>query len=179
MKNIKMYLVRNILIVLPLTLFILLPLNSQSIDDLKRELVVYFQPDVFEFPTTGHAGVLPENTVIRSNELNHAFARFNVERIARAFPDFDEADSIRTRDDGVQVRVPNFHRIFVLTIGSSADVDSAVAAISRIEGVVYAEPNWDENAGLQSDPTYNLQWHLNNTAQNSGTPGAASTGTPT
>lgn len=172
MDTSKIFQLRNLLIVLPLSIFIMVPLISQSLDDVQREVVVYFQPDVFEFPASSRTSVTPDNTEIHSEDLKNAIKWFNVERISRAFPDFEEADTVRTREDGVTIRAPNFHRIFVLNVGSKSDVDSAVTAFSKIEGVVYAIPNWDESARLESDPTYHLQWHLNNTAQNSGVPGS-------
>lgn len=70
----------------------------------------------------------------------------------------------------MRIKLPQFSRIFRIRIANAAEIDIAVQALSRIPGVAYAEKNMD--AQLANDPTYGNQWHLNNTGQSGGTPGA-------
>lgn len=93
-----------------------------------------------------------------------------MESIARALPDFTDADTLRVREDGAIIKLPQVSRIFRVRFSNSAYVDSALAVLPKIPAVLYAEKHMD--AELGSDPTYTNQWHLNNTGQAGGTPAA-------
>ena len=143
---------------------------TQTSNDLDREILVYIQPSILEFPVGERDAVLVERLTIPSQELRQAFNRFGIDKLAKAIPDFNEADTIRVSEDGRLVSVPRFSRIFRIQVSDKSKIDSVIAVLSRVPGILFAEKNMD--AKLLSDPTYINQWHLNNTGQCNGTPGA-------
>ncbi|MCI0708216.1 MAG: S8 family serine peptidase [Ignavibacteriae bacterium] len=159
----------HLVVVLLLVLFSNYQLQAQLKGDLRREILVYIQPNALAFPSLerGHIGI--ENLPQVSTPLRETFTRFGVQSMAKAFPNFTDVDTIRTREDGVAVKLPQFSRIFKVYVADEADIDSAVSALSKIPGVLYAHKNSD--ARRNSDPTYSNQWHLKNTGQGGGTIG--------
>lgn len=161
----------RLFLVCMITAIAVFSLPSQTIDDIKREIIVYFQPDVLEFPVSEREAVRPENLNIRSANVEQAFRRFRVERVARVFPDFAEADTLIYTEEGRTINVSGFSRTFTIRLSDAADVESAIESFSKLPGVIYAERNWDETAELINDPDYPKQWHLKNTGQTGGPPG--------
>jgi subtilisin family serine protease len=66
--------------------------------------------------------------------------------------------------------MPNMAKIFRIPIQEGISRGSVMDSLKRLPEVLFAEPNMD--AKLFADPTYSNQWHLNNTGQSGGTPGA-------
>jgi len=143
---------------------------TQTFNDLDREILVYIQPSILEFPAGERDAVLVERLTIKSLPLHQVFSQFNIDRLVKAFTDFSETDTIRTSEDGRLVSVPRFSRIFRIQVSDKSKIDSVIAALSRVPGILFAEKNMD--AKLFADPTYTNQWHLNNTGQSGGTTGA-------
>jgi hypothetical protein len=158
------------------TLFILLSMFyvgtiwAQTPIDLDREILVYIQPAALQFPAVERGTVPLDRLSIPSQVLRQALNRFGVQSLAKAMPDFGDADTVRIAEDGRRISIPKFSRIFRIQVPDRAQIDSAIAALSRVPGLFFAERNMD--AKLFSDPTYSNQWHLNNTGQSGGTPGA-------
>jgi len=145
------------------------PLWGQAVADLSKEILVYVQPGKLEFPPH-ERGALPLDRInIPSIQLREAFNRFQIASIAKAFPDFTDADTVRSDEAGRLVKIPQFSRIFRLQVPNKAIVDSATVVLPKIPGVLFAEKNMDARLFLDDD--YPLQWHLNNTGQLGGTPG--------
>ncbi|MBU0712283.1 S8 family serine peptidase [bacterium] len=142
---------------------------TQTFNDLDREILVYIQPSILEFPAGERDAVLVERLTIKSLPLHQVFSQFNIDRLVKAFTDFSETDTIRTSEDGRLVSVPRFSRIFRIQVSDKSKIDSVIAALSRVPGILFAEKNMD--AKLFADPTYTNQWHLNNTGQGGGTSG--------
>ena len=142
---------------------------AQDPVDLDREILVYIQPAALDFPVSERGTVLVDRIGIRSQKLSEAFSRFSISGLRKAFPDFIEADTLKTLEDGRTISLPRFSRIFRLTVPDVTLVDTAVAMLKNIPGVLFAEKNTDTRP--QSDDDYSLQWHLNNTGQSGGTAG--------
>lgn len=132
------------------SLFSSVAVYAQLLPELRREVLVYIQPWALQFPQ-GERGTVAINALPQvSQPLRTAFNRLGVDRLAKAFPDFNDADTVRIREERL--------------------ADSAVVLLSTIPGVLYAHKHMD--ARLSNDPEYSLQWHLRNTGQAGGTPGA-------
>jgi hypothetical protein len=145
------------------------PLFSQAAIDLSRELLVYIQPGNLEFPPLERGALSPKVINNPSIPLRGVFDRFQVETIAKAFPDFADADTVRNDGAGGLIKMPQLSRIFRLNLPQNVQLDSAIIAFSKIPGVLFAEKNMDARLFLDDD--YALQWHLNNTGQLGGTVG--------
>jgi hypothetical protein len=127
-------------------------------DRLRREVLVFIMPDSLELAPGLEGGASVQESDIRSQQLRETLLAINVISIARAFPDWDAADSIVYNDRGYPVRRPDFHRVFTLTFGSEQEADEAVRQLSSLPSVAYAERNM--NATLDNDPRYldGTQW---------------------
>ena len=143
---------------------------AQLREDLKNEILVYVMPGAMLFPAAERARLTPAQLSIPSAALQQIINRVGVSTIARAFPDFTEADSIKLTDEGREVSIPRFSRIYSFRVADTSDIDSAIAALERLPEVMYAERNMDAYPG--NDDDYWRQWHLNNTGQFGGTVGA-------
>lgn len=152
-----------------ISLFIVGLTSAQSPIDLSKEILVYIQPSLLDFPMSERGFVVPERLNIRSDALRQAVRQFRVQAIGKAFPDFSDADTLRVLEDGRVISVPRFSRIFRFQFGQRNNIDSTISLLSKIPGILFAEKNMD--ARLDLDDDYPLQWHLNNTGQLGGTPG--------
>ncbi len=142
-------------------------IQAQAKNNLDTEILVYIQPSVLEFPDGERGNVALNRINIKSQTLQQTFSKLNIDKLAKAFPNFDEADTIRVTDDGRIVEVPRVSRIFKIQVPDKSKIDSVIVALSKEPGVLFAEKNMD--AKLFDDPTYSNQWHLNNTGQSGGT----------
>jgi len=140
--------------------------------DLKTEVLVFIMADSLEFPAKEKGELSLHLVDIRSSSLATTLERSKATRIAKAFPNWSNNDSIVTRLDGEKVQIPPFHRIFKLSFETETMADSAIALLEQSSAVVFAEKNSDPK--LDNDPEYinGTQWYLNNDGRNDGIAGA-------
>lgn len=140
--------------------------------DLKTEVLVFIMADSLEFPAKEKGELSLHLVDIRSSSLATTLERSKATRIAKAFPNWSNKDSIVTRLDGEKVQVPPFHRIFKLSFETETMADSAIALLEQSSAVVFAEKNSEPK--LDNDPEYinGTQWYLNNDGRNDGIAGA-------
>jgi subtilisin family serine protease len=143
---------------------------AQLNDNLRKEILVYIQPKLLEFPANERGSLTIGELNIPSQALKQAFDDFRVQTVTKAFPTFNDGDTTWIREDGTRIKLPQFSRIFRVRLPDTNNVDVAVAILKDIPGILYAEKN--SNAHLFSDPTYVNQWYLNNTGQSGGTAGS-------
>lgn len=127
----------------------------------ERKILLYIQPTVLQFPARQNRTISIDSVTISSQLLRQTFNEFKIDELTKAFPDFNDADSIRYTEEGLPVRVPRFGRIFKIIVDEKINIDSVIAVFSRVPGVLFAEKNID--AKLGSEPQFNFQWHLKNT----------------
>lgn len=82
-------------------IFIAATIYPQTPIDLERDILVYIQPTALDFPANKRESVSLNQIRIHSDALLQAFNRFNIDKLAKAFPDFDEADSVRISENGI------------------------------------------------------------------------------
>ena len=159
-----------------LSLFILLLVAGvwcqnlySQVRDIRQEVLVYILPDSLELPTGEVRDVSPDRAIIQSETLSQALQQLPVQALDRAFPELTDADTIRVREDGVSVKLPQWSRVFIVRLDSRQAVGEALETLGDEPGVLFAEPHTD--MGLD-DHLFAQQWHLNNTGQTFGTPGA-------
>lgn len=141
-------------------------LFSQEIPDFSREILIYIEPNGIEFPANERGTLLIDNVNILDEKLQEIFMKFEIENISKVFPDFNDSDTTKVREDGITNFLPKFSRVFRVNIGAGLNIDLAIAELEKIPEVLFAEKNSD--AVLNNDPTYSYQWHLNNTGQSGG-----------
>lgn len=137
--------------------------------DIWSEVLVYILPDSLELPTGEVRDVSPDRALIQSEGLSQALQQLPVQALDRAFPELTDADTIRVREDGVSVKLPQWSRVFIVRLDSRQAVGEALETLGDEPSVLFAEPHSDMRL---DDHLFAQQWHLNNTGQNFGTPGA-------
>ena len=149
-------------------------LYAQEERNLKTELLVYILPDSLELPQNekGMISVEEFGKSIGSKQLQTALVSTKASKIGRAFPQWATKDSVVVRSDGEQVKAPAFHRIFILTFESEKAAENAIAVLSKLPSVKFAERH--SEPVFDNDPSYldGTQWYLNNDGRLGGVVGA-------
>jgi len=140
-------------------------LKAQS-TNLNKEILLYVQPDFLVLPANHTGPVALANISKLSGKLRKVFIHFGVQSITRAFPNFSEADTIRTMNTGKIIKIPHFARIFRINIPNEQKTDSAIFVLKKTPGILFAEKN--SNARQFYDPDFSKQWYLNNIGQSGG-----------
>ena len=134
---------------------------------LDSEILVYFLPDSLELPN----GIIQIKDLsqlnIKSKSLGNTIRKLELKSIKKAFPNFDESDTVKILKDGRIIKLPNMSRIFILELKSKNYILPSIKELRKEKSVLFAERNMD--AKTFSDPTYTNQWYLNNTGQSGGT----------
>ena len=145
--------------------FAVVPIYSQE-RNLEREILIYISQDSLNFPNSSEEKN-PASLDITSKQLKNTLEKLDLKSIAKAFPDALDSDTIKVREDGVKVGIPQISRIFRFIFNDKADIDSAISLLSKEPSVIFAEKH--SNMQIQTDDYYSNQWHLNNTGQTGGT----------
>ncbi|MBP9583237.1 MAG: S8 family serine peptidase, partial [Ignavibacterium sp.] len=170
MINIMSIIVKKLLLIVFVLSINITCLFAQLREDLKNELLVYIHPSALEFPTNEQKNIQIKNLKIFSSELKSTFSSFGINELQKVFPNVKDADTITVNEEGKEVRLPQMSRIFVLRMKNISDVDLAIAQLSKIPGILFAEKH--SEMSLHNDDYFPDQWHLNNTGQTGGTPDA-------
>ena len=165
----KKKLVRQLFFILVIALLVN-GLNFQTLKaqstNLKKEILIYIQPDFLVLPANHTGPVALANISKLSGKLRKVFIHFGVQSVSKAFPNFSEADTIRTLNIGKIIKIPHFARIFRINILNEQKMDSAISVLKKTPGILFAEKN--SNARQFYDPDFSKQWYLNNTGQSGG-----------
>jgi len=117
-----------------------------------EEVLVFIMPDSLELAPGLERGASVQQSDIKSQQLRATLIAINVTSIARAFPEWDAADSITYNDRGEPVKKPAFHRVFILTFEPEQDIDDAIRKLNDLPAVVYAEKDGSGSFTLDNDP---------------------------
>lgn len=141
-------------------------MNAQLHDDLRNEILIYIEPSALEFPDNEQGNIPIGKLNILSSDLREVLNRFKINNMQKAFPNYTDADTLATREDGAIVKLSKVSRIFIICMPQLNDVDSAISYLSKVPGILFAEKHSDMK--LHNDDYYSNQWHLNNTGQTGG-----------
>jgi len=135
-----------------------------------RHVLAMFRPGALVLP--GGSNRAPTAQVaITSSGIDSAFAEFEVDSVAKAFPNFQLADTLGTARTGEIVRLVDRSRIYTLVLQEGGDPEGLCQALAAEPEVVYAEPDGSiDFCTAPNDPYYQNgdQWNLNNLGQNGG-----------
>ena len=160
-----------------MVLFIAIPIHTYSqVIDIDDEILVYFLPDSLEMED-GFTEVSDMNKLeIKSKSLDKAMKKIELKSVKKAFPDFAETDTVKIRENGKKIKLPNMSRIYVLKLKKKDDIERVINELSREYSVLFAEKNGRGEADFAPNDThYNYQWFLDNDgtyAQGSGSASA-------
>lgn len=157
-------------IMLTLSLWLLVTMLQAQERNLKTELLVYILPDSLELQTQDKSPVSLDEATIKSATLDNALKEAEVTGIARAFPDWQDKDSLVTRHDGEVVKMPPFYRIFILTFETEAQAVEAISILEESPAVVFAEKH---SQPVPDNDYYHKQWYLNNDGTTAGSTAGA------
>lgn len=109
---------------------------------------------------------------IKSKNLDKAIKKIELKSIKKAFPDFNEADTIKIGKDGKKIKLFNMSRIFNLKLKNKDDIGTTIEILLNENGVLFAEQNYYDyhSYGFPNDEHYENgdQWGLNNYGQDGG-----------
>ncbi|MEW5843597.1 MAG: S8/S53 family peptidase [Bacteroidota bacterium] len=123
-----------------------------------KEILVYFTSGVERAP----AG---QPATVRSSAIQRILMRFNIDqsRLVSAFPDFNEADTLKTTLEGRTVKLPNMAKIFKIHVPPGTARESVIDSLKKIPNVLFVEPNGTSvPLGDSNDQYYGYQWGLKN-----------------
>lgn len=75
--------------------------------NLQHELLVYILPDSLEIPDLKKEKYLYTEAKVLSKSLKSVLNDVNPEAIGKAFPKWVKADSIKTSDNGIKIKIPH------------------------------------------------------------------------
>ncbi len=94
-------------------------------------------------------------------EIDAINDRYNINKIERVFKNLDTRHANMELAERIGIT-----RTYLLSLPKDESIPDAVAEYATLPHVEYAEPNYIDHVALVStDPTYELQWGLNNTGQ--------------
>jgi subtilisin family serine protease len=129
-------------------------LYTQS--DPSREILVYFTSGI-ERSSTG------KEALIRSEAVQNILTRFNIDKnnVVPAFPNFNEADTLKQLPDGKKIKMPNMAKIFKIQVPDGISREEVIEHLKKLPNVLFAEPNGTASLHvIPNDPYFPDQWGL-------------------
>lgn len=138
-----------------------------------REILVMFQPGVIVLPEGITQAPIPEVT-INVPAVRDVLERGNADSVIRAFPDFDQSDTLGISRTGEEVRLTDWSNLYRIRLSEGRGLVQIVSDLSAMREVLYAEPNGGAilNSVYPNDPHFDdpnnpgqegHQWNLLNT----------------
>jgi len=75
------------------------------------------------------------------SEIGQILTSFGIQQIARAFPEFDRADTVGVAYTGETVQLTDWSKVWLVTLPEGGSPDSLIAALQASASTVFAEPN--------------------------------------
>ncbi len=115
--------------------------DTSSADPLSdRQVLAVFAAGTVSIADAAKSGDVAQVIALKS-DLGQILTSFGVQQIARAFPDFDRADTVGVAYTGETVRLTDWSKVWLLTLPQGSDPESLVTALRRSPSTVIAEPN--------------------------------------
>jgi len=135
--------------------------------EIDKEVIVLFKSNALQMPLDNDTVGLGEITT--TAEILTCMREIGAEKIIRAMPNFNRADTLTISDDGKTVRLADWSNLYVIEI--NIDRNSACSKLKLLDGVIYAEKN-EKAIPLITTPNDVLfsdrQWNLNDASGNVG-----------
>lgn len=145
--------------------------SSQRKQEIEREAIVMVQGNALTLPD-GAKVVGPNGLRSVSPGLGKVIAESRVEQIGRSFPEAHEPE-VKRNKDGIEFRDIDLTRIFTLRVPSPDILPQLIDRLKSLPEVIFAEANGlAEPRSTPNDPSFGLQWGMQNGGRYSGKPGS-------
>ena len=125
-------------------------------NDPSREIMVYFSKGVYQTNKS-------QPVRISSVAIQHILARFkiNQNQVYRAFPNFNEKDTLKSTPEGRFIKLANMTKIFKIHIPKGVKRQEVIDSLKIIPGVLFAELNGIAVPQIvPNDTFFPYQWAL-------------------
>lgn len=152
-------------VALTVTVAVAIPAEATEGMILDRQVLVEFKRGVIQLPEAATSAVL-EDVRIASEAVQSLLASRGVEVVAKAFPDFDLADTLGiARRTGKVVRLSDLSEIYSLGLPDTGGREDLALALSALDEVVIVQASRVSSAHLElddwpNDPYFGEQWGL-------------------
>jgi len=129
-----------------------------------KEILVYFNTGVAQ-ETRMVKGQLKKIANLYSESLKEDLAKIGIEEsmIEVAMPNFIQADTLKTFQDGTKLRQVDMTKLFRVTLPSEKEIIQIISKLNELPQVGYAHQNGRFSFCLTPDDDYfGYQWDLNN-----------------
>lgn len=134
-----------------------------------EQVVVYFNGPVLELPSA-ESTTAPAGLTFCNPQLLATMTANGVDLVVRAVPEFDLADTLLTTPEGLEIRMGNLDRLYVLHT-ASGQRDALVDALRAHPFVVFAEKDVGAAPRFHpSDARFHFQWAVNDSSVGSVSP---------
>jgi hypothetical protein len=128
----------------------------QAQNDPSKEILVYFSSGVERAQKS-----LPGS--VKSEAVQRILSRLRIDtdKIISAFPDFNEADTLKVTPDGRIIGMPNMAKIFRIRIPDAVTRILVIDSLKKLPNVLFAEPNGIAVPQIiPNDQYFSFQWAL-------------------
>src|SRR5438034_1644616 len=116
MKNISLHVLIFLLFTTSFTF-------SSSPGEPQKEVLILIKNGFIDLPHEYNGPMNVKNIKFNSNALKQLFDSFNVTNIVKAFPYFEDKDTIKILPDGKVIQIPIFSRDFKIQLKNSTKVE--------------------------------------------------------
>ena len=129
----------------------------------KGELIVHLKEDMADHSqfdltrgTGAHFGVAQ---AIKNQRLRFVLDSLGIRGMRKVVRNSIYSQRFSTARSGESIPIPDFHNLMYLSVDESTDIPALCSALNRMEGILYAEPNYLMylDALDPDDPFYFLQ----------------------
>lgn len=116
----------------------------------EQQVIVMFETDTATLPDGATQAEIGQAEL--PGQVKGLLQQARAQSMAKGFPDFRRADTLRVLENERTYRVPDYTNLFVITLPPNANRDSVVARLNRLpEWVQYAEKNQQPDSRLSSE----------------------------
>jgi subtilase family protein len=106
----------------------------------ERQVLATFAEGSTILPDSANSGTVSD-AINPSLDLADIMESFGVEEVARAFPDFNQADTLGTAFTGEPIRLMDWSKVWVLTMPVGTDIDAFLTSLRGSTSTLLAGPN--------------------------------------
>ncbi|MBE0433724.1 S8 family serine peptidase [candidate division WOR-3 bacterium] len=132
---------------------------AQEESYLPDEILVFFKNGVVTLaPGQIQGGIA---VIQGSDSLMMYLNTLGIQVVSKIFPDFSSDDTLVTLEDGAIVKIPDFARVFKITVPQTVNIPVACSLLSTFAEIIYAEPNYIFHVeATPNDQYFPQQWSL-------------------
>jgi thermitase len=145
-------------------LIILWPISLLAQKVSSNQVLVYFNTGIVQESRLIN-GISQKMPSLNSDNLKTSLSQIGIEEsmIEVAVPNFNLQDTIKTFENGIQLRQPDMSRLYKIIFPSNVKIDDIIKKLSMLPQVGYVHQDGKTLLDLSPNDThYGDQWHLHN-----------------